>query len=220
MDGCVVLGFSPKYSTTEPYASCKGVGRDTHHTSGNTPVSSCSLLVLMNSFSTGLSSCTRNSFLVISIPRSRERMSCSMPSSDTDEETMSFSTAAHFKITGYGTSAVWGGIPSAALSTNWISVWKLARSGYLSRMMPVMKCSSVCERLSEDLMDMDAAMMEFSCCADGEEKTNQRRAQILPSECVGPTGCRRLTVSGKLPMNVKVLIRCFRRGIFPKRKTN
>ena len=37
--------------------------------------SSCSQFVLMNSFNTGLSSCTRNSFLVISIPRSKQRIS-------------------------------------------------------------------------------------------------------------------------------------------------
>lgn len=35
-----------------------------------------------------------------------------------------------------------------------------------------------------------------------------------------PTGCRRLTVSGKLPMNVRVFILCLRRGIFPKRNIN
>ena len=48
--------------------------------------SSCSQLTLMNSFSTGLSSWTMNSFLVTSIPRSSERMSWSMPSSDTGRE--------------------------------------------------------------------------------------------------------------------------------------
>lgn len=52
-----------------------------------TRVSSASLFILMNSFNTGLSSCTRNSFLVISIPRSRERMFCRMPSRDTDRQT-------------------------------------------------------------------------------------------------------------------------------------
>lgn len=48
--------------------------------------SSCSLFVLMNSFNTGLSSCTRNSFLVISIPRSNERISWRMLSRDTGKE--------------------------------------------------------------------------------------------------------------------------------------
>lgn len=50
-------------------------------------VSRSSLLVLIKSFNTLLSSCTRNSFLVISIPRSSERMSWRRPSNDTFKET-------------------------------------------------------------------------------------------------------------------------------------
>lgn len=48
--------------------------------------SRCSQFALMNFFSTGLSSCTMNSFLVISIPRSRERISWRMLSRDTSKE--------------------------------------------------------------------------------------------------------------------------------------
>lgn len=83
-------------------------------------VSSCSLLALMNSFSTKLSSCTRNSFLHISIPRSSERMSCKMPSNDTlkgkKNELLQVPSCNYCS-----TMRVWF-VPRAALSTKCNSV--------------------------------------------------------------------------------------------------
>lgn len=49
-----------------------------------TSESNMSLLALTNSFSAGMSSCTRNSFLVPSIPLSRDLNSCSTLSKDTE----------------------------------------------------------------------------------------------------------------------------------------
>lgn len=129
-----------------------------------TSESNLSLLALTNSFSAGMSSCTRNSFLVPSIPLSKDLTSCSTLSKDTeraklkrertliiDKQWLYILYVKYIMRCNYVVPLILYVLPSAALSTKRSSVWKEASSGYFSCTIFAMKCNKVCVR-SVDLV--------------------------------------------------------------------